>query len=659
MASSLRRDQEFNFGVAHSEATRQTEREVGAARRFAESPTAHEPHFRQMAGVLYRRFWLIFTIAFVGTILATIVALLIPPKYTAYVQLVVEPAQAGLTNERAPAASPTEESIDTHVSLLGSRDHLQRVAETLLQDSEVRTQVPTLGQYAATVARSADADFSQSTDSDRDAASMETASASKIMSELSRRLKVWISALPGSRAGAGALLEQLERGIKINQERRSRVISLAFTSKSAENSAAFANRIVELYVDSQIEQKQADARREMARLDERIAELKFEMEKAGNAVQGAIQQRLDPGRSAGSEGREFEGRLRELERHAAAGAQLYASLLRRQKQMRDQQEIITPGVAIMSFASVPDRPSSHHPILFILPAAIVFAISGGLLAVVLEQLDRGLRSERDINETLGIACIGLVPLVSWLHRSHPHRLLLTQPFSVYSEAIRSIVATLQLIAPAAASKVVVVSSSVPKEGKTTLAVSLAVYAALIGRRVLLVDLDFRHPSILRQLDGKADKGVVDLLLHDCPPEEVIQHIPDLALDYLPMPNCAVDPVALFASERMPRLLRQLRERYECIIIDGPPLLGVTEARLLASLADKVLFVVKWGDTRRELAQHALNELRGRPHSDKECIELPVAVVTQVELKKHARYRYGDVSESLVKYRKQYSRSIGS
>ena len=435
---------------------------------------------------------MILTIAVVGTMLATVVGLLIPPKYTAYVQIVVEPAQMGLTGERASAASPTEESIDTHVSLLGSRDHLQRVAETLLQDSEVRTQVPKPGQYAATVPTPADADFSQSTASDGGAASIETATASTILSELGRRLSVWISALPGSRGAAAALLEELDRGIRVNQERRSRVISVAFTSKSPESSAAFANRIVELYVDSQIEQKQRDARRETARLDERIAELKYEMEKAGNAVQGAIQQRLDPGRNAGSEGRELDERLRELERHAAAGAQLHASLLRRQKQMRDQQEVITPGVAILSLASVPDRPSSHHPILFILPALIVFAIGGSLLAVGLEQLDRGLRSERDINEALGVACIGLVPLLPRQHGSHPHRFLLKYPFSAYSEAIRSIVATLQLAAPAPASKVVVVTSSVPKEGKTTLAVSLAVYAALIGRRVLLVDLDFRQ-----------------------------------------------------------------------------------------------------------------------------------------------------------------------
>ena len=69
-----------------------------------------------------------------------------------------------------------------------------------------------------------------------------------------------------------------------------------------------------------------------------------------------------------------------------------------------------------------------------------------------------------------------------------------------------------------------------------------------------------------------------------------------------MPNCPVDPVTLFTRERMPRLLRELRKRYDCVVVDGPPLLGITEARLLASLADKVLFVVKWGDTRRELAQ---------------------------------------------------------
>jgi hypothetical protein len=88
----------------------------------------------------------------------------------------------------------------------------------------------------------------------------------------------------------------------------------------------------------------------------------------------------------------------------------------------------------------------------------------------------------------------------------------------------------------------------------------------------------------------------------------------------------------------------LREDYDSVIIDGPAVFEGSEARLLASMADKVVFVVKWGSTRRDLARNALDLLRDSTGDDQEFADRPVAIVTQVDLKKHARYRYGDVSE---------------
>ncbi len=94
-----------------------------------------------------------------------------------------------------------------------------------------------------------------------------------------------------------------------------------------------------------------------------------------------------------------------------------------------------------------------------------------------------------------------------------------------------------------------------------------------------------------------------------------------------------------------------------MIIDGPPVLGSVEARLLPSIVDKLLLVVKWGSTRREVAQNALSLLRDSGCLDKDRGDLATAIVTQVDLKRHARYRYGDVGEFLAKHRKNYSRFI--
>jgi Mrp family chromosome partitioning ATPase len=199
---------------------------------------------------------------------------------------------------------------------------------------------------------------------------------------------------------------------------------------------------------------------------------------------------------------------------------------------------------------------------------------------------------------------------------------------------------LQLAAPEIASKVILISSSVPNEGKTTLAVSCAVYAALIGRRALLVDLDFRHPGVSRELQGQAETGVPDALSIDDRSASAVQHFPGLDLDYLPMHSRQDDPLRQFVSGHVPRLLGKLRDSYDCIIVDSPPLLAVAEARLLAAMADKVLLVVKWGSTRREMARDASNLLRDLGLLGENRSGLVGAVLTQVDLKKYAQYRYG-------------------
>jgi uncharacterized protein involved in exopolysaccharide biosynthesis/MinD-like ATPase involved in chromosome partitioning or flagellar assembly len=641
-------------GTTEPDRPRLPEHDVRDVQKDNAPPIARELHFHELVGILYRRSRMILIVTVLGTMLAAIVGLLISPKYTATAEIAVEPQQ-GVAVGRA--FSPTDESpIDTQVTMLSSRDHLKRVLDSLSEEAEFRAAAPAaVRESAATADVAADAPSRPVVaESPADPTTTEVGSLS--LGELARRLKMWIGALGKGGHGTAMSAEQLERGLKVMQERRSRIITVSFTSRSPRQAAVVANRIVQLYVDGQIERKRASMSVELARLGERIAEFKSEVKNAAAAAQSVIQQRSAGATTASREGPNSDERMHELLREVAASRAQQDSLQRRQKEIHDKLEFITPDVSIVSPASPPDRPSSFNPILFILPALIICAICASLLAVVVDRLDRGLRSERDINEALSIPCIGLVPQLPRTCTTRPFQYLLAEPFSAYAEAIRSVVVTLQMAAPPRAPKVLLVSSSVPMEGRTTLALSLAAYIAHLGRRVLLVDLDFRRGSILDELDGRAERGLLDLHLQNRPPAEFIQHIPDLGLDYLPMPRCRVDPLALFAREQTPRLLRQLRESYDCVIIDGPPLLGTAESRLLPSMADKLLFVVKWGTTRRDVAENALRLLRGAG-SDKDSSELPTAILTRVDLKQHARYRFGDAGEFLLKYRNYYSPSM--
>ncbi len=566
------------------------------SRALTPPPVAQDLHLLEVLRVLYRRGRMILTVTVLGAILATVVGLLIAPKYTAIAEIAVEAPQGSSGGRLLPAEEET--IIDTHIARLSSRDHLARVLDSLSSGPGAKTVSPSTGVDAAA-----------------DPASNQRGGLS--FGDLASRLKMWSGI--GRKRGTALNVLQLERGSKIMQTRRSRLISVAFTSKSPQQAAALANRIAQLYVDAQNEQKRASMKLELARVGERIAGLKNEAEGTRSA------------------------------------AQVLVDLVRRQDELRGQIEFISAEVTVASLAKTPERPSSSNPLLFILPAFIICAIGASAFAVIVDRLDHGLRSERDVSDALGIPCIGLVPKTAQMGAVRRYQYLLAEPFSAYSEAIRSAAATLKIVAEPRESKVVLVSSSVPMEGKSTLALSLAAYVTALGRRVLLVDLDFRQGSFLGELSGRTESGILDLHLQNRPSTEFIRHIPDLGLDYLPVPRHRVDPL-LFASEQMPRLLRQSRDSYDCVIIDGPPLLGRTEARLLPPLADKVLFVVKWGGTRREVAQNALRLLRDAGCLDKEWSELPTAIVTQVDLKRHARYGFGDAGELRVKYRKYYTGS---
>src|SRR5207244_2474081 len=148
------------------------------------------------------------------------------------------------------------------------------------------------------------------------------------------------------------------RRLKVMQERRSRVITISVQWTSPEKAAAIANRVVELYVQNQTEQQRAYSARELARLEERIAAVKSDVEPNSAALHKAIQQRFGVGHSVSSEEQQADTDSRELVRRAATSRQLYANLLQQQKEIREQQELIKPNASILSLASPPDRPSS-------------------------------------------------------------------------------------------------------------------------------------------------------------------------------------------------------------------------------------------------------------------------------------------------------------
>lgn len=568
----------------------------------AEVPIAQEQQFLDVLRVLYRRRRMILTVALVGALLAVAIGLAVPPRYTAIAEIAVEPPLQSSVGGRAVSLEE-EMNIDTHIARLSSRDQMARVLDSLLPAGAASAEP---AQPAADVHEAVDPALNLGIGLSLD--------------EFRRRLKIWTGF--GQTPSASLTLPQLERDAKILQTRRSRLISVAFTSKSPEQAAAVANRITEIYVDARNLQKRQSMDLELARIGERISGLKQEAENARSAAQTLL------------------------------------ILTKRQDELRGEIESITPDLKVASVAKAPDRPSSSNPLLFIFPASILCAIGACAFAVVRERLDGSLRSERDVSDALGIPCVGLVPKTRRMAAVRRYKYLRKEPFAPYSESIRAVAATLRIAAKGRRCKVVLISSSVPLEGKSTLALSLATYLSGLGRRVLLVDLDLRQGSFLAPLQQseRSNEGFRDRQVPSRSPSDSILHIADVGLDYLPVQRNSIDPL-LFVSEYLPRSIRQWRDDYDCVIIDGPPLLGTAEARLLPLVADSVLFAVKWADTRREVAQNAIRLLRETSGLGREWSELTTAILTQVDMKQHARYRFGDAGELALKYRKYYARCL--
>ncbi|MGI9488806.1 MAG: GumC family protein [Geminicoccaceae bacterium] len=304
-----------------------------------------------------------------------------------------------------------------------------------------------------------------------------------------------------------------------------------------------------------------------------------------------------------------EIRLRELEREAEAARNLMQLFLEHYKSIDVQRAIIEPDAKVSSLAKPPRLPSSLSPKLYAILGFTISLTGSAIFAMLLEILDRQVRSKKQIERLFKVKALGTVVYNDQTAKTKkPHLYLKNHPRSRYAEDLRLIYAALRPGKPRGACQVVMIASALSGDGKTTFATSLATTVAQWRERVLLMDLDLRHPSIGKTTGITAENGITevveeDLYVHDA----VVQS--EAGFDILSVEKRPDNPASLMSSDEMRHVFRLLREKYDWIIVDSAPMLAVSESRLIVESVDRVVFCARWGRTPLSAIGASLNILK--------------------------------------------------
>ncbi len=347
-------------------------------------------------------------------------------------------------------------------------------------------------------------------------------------------------------------------------------------------------------------------------------------------------------------------RLRELEREAFANRAIYEAFLGRFKETTQQETLRTADSRVITKAVTPDFPSSPKKGQTILLAFVGFSALGIGFAYLLEYLDDSFKTGEQVEEQLKVAHLVSVPVLFPGDLKQEgitvpiDRYSVMKPLSAYTEAIRTLKVGVELSNIDSPPQVILITSSLPNEGKTTISANLGQLAAQAGTKTLLIDGDLRNPSLSKKWLQQPGPGLIEVLGNQVIKEEAIIR-DNTGVEFLQTQNVPYNSAEILSSASMKSLLRDLRQIYGLIIIDASPLLPVVDAKVLVECVDAVVLVVEWDKTPRDDVQTALKLLKAPPE------KMAGIVLNKMDMKRISSYGKG----SYGRYYKNYPHYYGT
>jgi succinoglycan biosynthesis transport protein ExoP len=532
-------------------------------------------------GLIRRRRAIIVGSMLVALAIATGYVLSVPSIYTATATVVIDPLVDPLRQSASQRANTGIQSdpatVDTQVEILRSDGIALAVIRTLALDDELQ--------------------IGQRTDGTR----------GNIWDVLA---EIFSATHPPPKDVEQRVLAQFRKRLSVRRVGMSNVIEVSFRSKSASQSAQTANSIVSAYLDDQRNAKLQASRDATAWLKERISELSQQTVSIESMLRD-----VQPGRAV------KDGQGSTDQRHALRSA--YNSLL--QRLMSIQYEAFPSADArVISAATEPTSRSYPHSPLILSGALGIGLVFGLGAAFIADRLDRTFRSGSQVETILHMPLLGVLPKIRFrlarpakpaaAAKNHPDRNLLcyaaSEPFSSFVEELRSMKLELGLATPLASKRVIGFTSALQGEGKTTIASNFAQLLMISGHRVILVETDLRNVPESRGIATLPVVGLWDVLTGQCPVERAVFRQPECGTHFISVGSRIRVPEGtdLLSSPKMQATMNILKDRYDVVVLDLPPLLRLVDLKALEPLIDRFVLVIEWGRTR-------INDIQGASETE--------------------------------------------